>query len=108
MVECASLERMYTSNRIGGSNPLLSAMNDKKPLIGIVLDREEGGGYSEYPYYVLREHYFNAVRKAGAIPIGLDIAIDGIADYVKLCDGLVMAGCDYDIPPAMYGETTVH
>lgn len=83
-------------------------MNDKKPLIGIVLDREEGGGYSEYPYYVLREHYFVAVRKAGGVPIGLDIAIDGIADYVKLCDGLVMPGGDYDIPPAMYGETTVH
>ena len=27
MVECASLERMYASNRIGGSNPLLSAQD---------------------------------------------------------------------------------
>jgi putative glutamine amidotransferase len=80
----------------------------KKPKIGIVLDRERGGDYSEYPYYVLREHYFNAVHKAGGIPVGIDLTTTAIADYVDLLDGLLMPGGDYDIPPSFYGDTTVH
>lgn len=82
--------------------------NTKKPKIGIVLDKEPGGGYSEYPYYVLREHYFNAVSKAGGIPIGLDLSVDNINDYVDLLDGLLMPGGDYDIPPSFYGDESVH
>ena len=80
----------------------------KKPKIGIVLDREPGGGYSEYPYYVLREHYFDAVSEAGGIPIGIDHAIENIDEYLTLLDGLLMPGGDYDIPPSFYGEDIVH
>jgi putative glutamine amidotransferase len=80
----------------------------KKPRIGIVLDNEPGGGYSEYPYYVLREHYFNAVVKAGGIPIGIDHTLENIDDYLDLLDGLLMPGGDYDIPPSAYGDSKVH
>jgi putative glutamine amidotransferase len=80
----------------------------KKPLIGIVLDREVKGTYSEYPYYVLREHYFNAVLKAGGIPVGIDHSLESIEDYVELLDGLLMPGGDYDIPPSLYGDDSVH
>jgi putative glutamine amidotransferase len=80
----------------------------KKPKIGIVLDKEPGGGYSEYPYYVLREHYFNAVVKAGGIPVGIDHTVENIDDYVALLDGLLMPGGDYDIPPSVYGENEIH
>jgi putative glutamine amidotransferase len=80
----------------------------KKPLIGIVLDNEEKGTYSEYPYYILRKHYFNAVIKAGGIPVGIDHSIECVTDYVHALDGLLMPGGDYDIPPAMYGEAKVH
>lgn len=80
----------------------------QKPLIGIVLDRETNGDYSEYPYYVLREHYFDAVSKAGGIPVGLDLNNEMVAEYVELVDGLLLPGGDYDIPPEFYGESSVH
>ena len=80
----------------------------RKPLIGIVLDNEEKGAYSEYPYYVLRKHYFNAVSKAGGIPVGIDHSVDNIEDYVQMLDGLLMPGGDYDIPPGVYGDNEVH
>ncbi len=80
----------------------------KKPLIGIVLDNEEKGAYSEYPYYVLRKHYFNAVIKAGGVPVGIDHSTESIEDYVQMLDGLLMPGGDYDIPPGVYGDKEVH
>ena len=35
LVECARLEIAYTGNRIGGSNPSISAMNKKAPKKGV-------------------------------------------------------------------------
>jgi len=80
----------------------------KKPLIGIVLDRESKGDYSDYPYFVLREDYFDAVEKAGGVPVGLSLCVENIEDYVSLLDGLLMPGGDYDIPPSLYGDDMVH
>ena len=37
MVECARLEIVYTGNRIKGSNPFVSARNNKMPRGGILL-----------------------------------------------------------------------
>lgn len=80
----------------------------KKPLIGIVLDREPKGDYSMYPYYVLRGHYFAVIEKAGGIPVGVPLSSDLIDDYLELVDGILLPGGDYDIPPHMYGDKTVH
>lgn len=80
----------------------------KKPLIGVVLDNEVSGDYSIYPYYILRRHYFDALEKAGAIPVGIHHSEACIEDYVQMLDGLVMPGGDYDIPPLMYGDVVVH
>ena len=79
-----------------------------KPLIGIALDTVQSGDYSTYPYYVLREHYFDAIEKAGGIPVGLPLISSNVDDYVERLDGLLMPGGDYDIPPSMYGEEQVH
>jgi putative glutamine amidotransferase len=86
----------------------LRSMSNRKPIIGIVLDREQKGDYSIYPYYVLREHYFNAVFKAGGIPVGIDHSFALIEEYLRTIDGLLMPGGDYDIPPEVYGVTDVH
>ena len=88
-------------------SPLMKK-NIHKPLIGIVLDKEPGGEYSEYPYYVLREHYFDAISRAGGIPVGIDHSLKNIDEYVELLDGLLLPGGDYDIPPAVYGDAFVH
>ena len=80
----------------------------KKPIIGIVLDLEENGDYSIYPYYVLRQDYFTAIVKAGGIPVGVSLATESIEDYVENLDGLLLPGGDYDIPPQMYGDDSIH
>jgi putative glutamine amidotransferase len=80
----------------------------KKPLIGVVLDLEEKGDYSIYPYYVLRQDYFAAITKAGGIPVGIPVTAENIPDYVKNLDGLLLPGGDYDIPPHIYGDDSIH
>jgi putative glutamine amidotransferase len=80
----------------------------QKPLIGIVLDLEEKGDYSIYPYYVLRQDYFTAITKAGGIPVGVSLATGNVEDYVVQLDGLLLPGGDYDIPPHVYGDDSIH
>lgn len=80
----------------------------RKPIIGIVLDNLETGDYSEYPYYVLRKHYFDAVTIAGGVPVGLSHSVDVIEQCTQFLDGLLMPGGDYDVPPSIYGETITH
>ncbi|MEY2665798.1 MAG: hypothetical protein RLZZ480_903 [Candidatus Parcubacteria bacterium] len=80
----------------------------QKPRIGIVLDLEEKGDYSIYPYYVLRQDYFSAITKAGGIPVGVSLATENIDDYAETLDGLLLPGGDYDIPPHVYGDDSIH
>lgn len=80
----------------------------KKPLIGVVLDLEEKGDYSIYPYYVLRQDYFAAITKAGGIPVGIPLSAENIEDCVENLDGLLLPGGDYDIPPHVYGDDSIH
>lgn len=71
-----------------------------RPRIGIPLDLEEGCGRYELP-----QAYADAVRDAGGLPLLLphgDAAI--AADYLSLCDALLVAGGAFDIPPERYGE----
>ena len=46
-------------------------MNRTKPLVGITLDAEAPGGYSQYKWYALRANYAGAVAAAGGVPVGL-------------------------------------
>lgn len=82
--------------------------SDKKPLIGVVLDLEEKGDYSIYPYYVLRQDYFSAITKAGGVPVALTLSMENIHDYADALDGLLLPGGDYDIPPDVYGDDSIH
>lgn len=77
----------------------------KKPLIGIVLDHEPAGGYAPYPWYALRENYFNAVINAGGVPLALPYAPDHVERYLSLIQGLIIPGGAFDIDPALYGAT---
>ena len=80
----------------------------KKPLIGVVLDLEEKGDYSIYPYYVLRRDYFAAITAGGGVPVGVTLSMENIEDYVENLDGLPLPGGDYDIPPHLYGDDSIH
>lgn len=78
------------------------------PLIGITLDFEEAGGYSKYPWYALRDNYCDSIAKFGAAPLALPHVVEAVPSYLDTLSGLVITGGNFDVPPEMYGESTVH
>lgn len=79
-----------------------------RPLIGITLDSEPPGGYSNMPWYALRENYCDVVSDAGGLPVALPHDPDSAADYLARLDGLIVTGGDFDIDPAMFGAGDRH
>jgi putative glutamine amidotransferase len=78
-----------------------------RPRIGITCDFEtitdRRGAPS--PRFLVPAAYVTAVAKAGGDPILLPhVGADRAEAYVDLLDGVVIAGGDFDIPPAYYGE----
>lgn len=78
------------------------------PIIGFTLDYEEGGGYSKYPWYAIRDNYCAAIAARGGVPIALPHEVGSVAAYLDLLDGLIITGGNFDVPPAMYGDDSVH
>lgn len=83
-------------------------MAHTKPLVGITLDAEAPGGYSQYPWYALRANYAAAVAEAGGVPVALphhpELA-DAILDRI---DALIVTGGAFDVDPALYGDGAMH
>ncbi|MFN7039143.1 MAG: gamma-glutamyl-gamma-aminobutyrate hydrolase family protein [Alphaproteobacteria bacterium] len=75
-----------------------------KPIIGITLDSEKSGEYSDFPWYALRENYGDIVVKYGGIPIFLPHETSMAENYINLIDGLIITGGDFDIDPKYWGE----
>ena len=70
-----------------------------RPRIAIPLDLGVSGRY-EQP-----RAYADAVRDAGGLPLPVPCGDPSLAgEYLALCDGLLVAGGDFDIPPERYGE----
>ena len=80
----------------------------KKPMIGISLDAEYNGGYSQMPWYALRQNYSDMVVEAGGLPVPLGHYLDLIDDYAAAIDGLILTGGDFDIDPRLFGADTIH
>jgi putative glutamine amidotransferase len=80
----------------------------KKPVIGIPLDSEDGGGYSKLPWYAVRHNYVESVVAAGGIPLLLPHHPELIDDYVARIDGLLVIGGAFDVDPALFGATSRH
>ena len=79
-----------------------------RPVIGITLDSEEPGGYSNLPWYALRENYADAVTAAGGLPLPLPHEPDRAEDYLNLIDGLVITGGAFDVDPSLFGAGDRH
>lgn len=80
----------------------------KKPLIGVTLDAQEPGSYSNYPWYALRENYCSAIVDAGGVPISLAHDLCLVDDYLSLIDALMITGGGHDVDPALYGAQECH
>ena len=78
-----------------------------RAVIGITADLGESTprpGRPALPRYELKRAYADAVLAAGGVPIVLPYAGEG-TDALDLCDGLVITGGAFDIPPELYGAT---
>jgi putative glutamine amidotransferase len=78
-------------------------MSDR-PLIGILLDYETEGSFSKRPHYALRTAYFDAVWKAGGLPVGLPYLEAARSDYLDAVAGLIVPGGFYPFPAVVYGR----
>ena len=78
------------------------------PVIGITLDSEQPGSYSNFPWYALRENYIEAVSHAGGLPLALPHEMDWVDEYLDLIDGLVVTGGNFDVDPALFGDKKRH
>ncbi len=79
-----------------------------RPVIGITLDSEDPGGYSNLPWYALRENYAGAVTRAGGLPVALPHEPDAAEDYLDHLDGLIVTGGAFDVDPALFGAGERH
>ena len=75
-----------------------------RPLIGILLDYQDEGTFSSRPHNALRCAYFDAVDKAGGIPVALGYTPSLIDDLLDRLDGLIIPGGFYPFPAVYYGE----
>ena len=64
----------------------------KKPLIGITLDSEESGYYSQYPWYSIRQNYLHSIYEFGGIPFPLFHNIQSVIKLCDILDGLIITG----------------
>ena len=80
----------------------------KRPLIGLTLDSEPAGGYSNLPWYAIRENYCGAVTRAGGLPLLLPHEPEHAAAYLDRVDGLIVTGGAFDVDPALFGAQTRH
>jgi putative glutamine amidotransferase len=78
------------------------------PIIGITLDHEEPGGYSKFPWYAMRAHYADAVKRAGGMPLALPHEPTLVDKYLDTIDGLIITGGDFDVDPSLFGAGHRH
>ena len=76
----------------------------KSPIIGITLDFENSGEYSKFPWYAIRENYLTCLYKFGAIPFPILHENSANSYLIKILDGLVITGGNFDINPKLYSE----
>ena len=79
-----------------------------QPTIGLTLDHEPPGGYSQFPWYAIRENYIAAVTHAGGLPVLLPHEPGRALDYLDVIDGLIVTGGGFDIDPARFGAGERH
>ena len=72
----------------------------RRPRVGLTLDVDQAG-----ETYLLKKGYTAAVEAAGGLPLPLPHQPDAAAEWIDLCDALVVTGGGFDIPPERYGET---
>jgi putative glutamine amidotransferase len=79
-----------------------------RPLIGLTLDSEEPGNYSNMPWYAIRQNYMASVVAAGGLPVAISHEVDLAQAYLDELDGIVVTGGAFDVDPALFGAESRH
>ncbi len=77
-----------------------------QPLIGITC--EAGFDGKDQPYYHLRHNYCRNLTEAGASVVLIPHDKKAVDNYVKILDGILISGGDFDVPPKYYGDSSLH
>ena len=91
---------------LGSRAPYIPRM--QPPLIGITADAESPGGYSNKPWYALRENYCSVVHDAGGLAMVLPHEPALIEAYLARIDGLLISGGAFDVDPTLFGAESRH
>ena len=85
-------------------------MHRTKPIIGVVPDHKDGAAHSssKRAHYIVNCTYIESLTASGAAPIILPYDYLAIHNFLKLIDGLMIIGGDFDINPLHYGENHFH
>ena len=78
------------------------------PTIGLTLDSEEPGGYSNQPWYAVRQNYCSSVDRAGGLPVLLPHTSARVSAYLDSIDGLIVTGGHFDVDPVLFGGKDRH
>lgn len=78
------------------------------PTIGLTLDSEEPGGYSNQPWYAVRQNYCASVDRAGGLPMLLPHTSARASAYLDSIDGLIVTGGHFDVDPVLFGAKDRH
>src|SRR3546814_9719820 len=108
MQKTASDMRIMESSDVCSSDLHAAAAKSPRPTIGITLDSEPAGGWSNYPWYAVRENYCAAVVAAGGLPVLLPHEPEHAEAYLDRIDALLVTGGAFDLDPALFGADTRH
>ncbi len=75
-----------------------------RPTIGILLDHASDGSFSKRPHYALRNAYFDAIWRAGGLPLGVGYLAGAEESTLEKIQGLLIPGGFYPFPEAYYGD----
>lgn len=81
---------------------------NKRPQIGLLMDFEAKGSFSSRPHYALRTVYFDAIWRAGGVPVAIPYIDDAIDSYMDACAGFILPGGFYPFPSEVYGRKPEH
>ncbi|MBL6784698.1 MAG: gamma-glutamyl-gamma-aminobutyrate hydrolase family protein [Rickettsiales bacterium] len=81
---------------------------DNKILIGLTADLQDDQKYSDAPYYALRKNYTEILTQNKAASIILPPIEENIDEYLKMVDGLIITGGNFDIDPTLYNAKEIH
>lgn len=99
---CFFIVALFVAINTSCHAPENSASAQAKPIIGIMLNTGDEGGYSIYPWYALRQNYSEVIAQSGGIPVFIGHDSACIQDYLDILDGILLTGGNFGTPDEVF------